>query len=50
MTAIARIVSNASGAKVDVETLKTVFMFCAAGLIASLVAVSYGVDLSPGFF
>jgi hypothetical protein len=50
MTTIARIVSNASGANVDVETLRTVFMFCAAGLTASLLAVSYGVDLSPGFF
>jgi hypothetical protein len=50
MIAIARIVSNASGTTVDVETLRTVLMFCAVGLTASLLAASYGLDLSPGFF
>jgi hypothetical protein len=50
MTAMARIVSNASGANVDAETLRTVLMFCAVGLTVSLLAASYGVDLSPGFF
>jgi hypothetical protein len=50
MTAIARIVSNASGTSVDAETLKTVFMFCAVGLTVSLLAASYGIDLSAGFF
>jgi len=48
MTAVARIVSNASGA--NAETLRTVLMFCAVGLTVSLLAASYGVDLSPGFF
>jgi hypothetical protein len=48
MTVIARIVSSASGTSVDAETLRTVFMFCAVGL--TLLAASYGVDLSPGFF
>jgi hypothetical protein len=50
MTVIARIVSSASGTSVDAETLRTVFMFCAVGLTVSLLAASYGVDLSPGFF
>jgi hypothetical protein len=49
MTVIARIVSSASGTSVDAETLRTVFMFCAVGLTVSLLAASYGVDLSPGF-
>jgi len=50
MTAIARIVSGASGTRVDAETLRTVIMFCAAGLTVSLLPASYGVDLSRGFF
>jgi hypothetical protein len=50
MTAIARVISNASGTIVNVETLRTALMFCAVGLTASLLAASYGVDLSPGFF
>jgi hypothetical protein len=50
MTAIARIVSSASGTRIDADTVKTVIMFCAAGLAVSLLIASYGVDLSPGFF
>jgi hypothetical protein len=50
MTAIARVISNASGTIANVETLRTALMFCAVGLTASLLAASYGVDLSPGFF
>jgi hypothetical protein len=50
MTAIARVVSNVSGTPVDVGTLRTVLLFCGAGLTASLLAASFGLDLSPGFF
>jgi hypothetical protein len=50
MTAIARAVSRASGTPVEVETLRTVFLFCGAGLTVSLLAASLGLDLSPGFF
>jgi hypothetical protein len=50
MTAIARVISSASGTTVNVETLRTVLMFCAVGLTATLLAASYGIDLSPGFF
>jgi hypothetical protein len=50
MTATARIVSSASGTSVVTETLRTVFTFCAVALTVSLIAASYGVDLSPGFF
>ncbi len=35
MTALARILSRASGAEVDVETLKTIAMFCGVGLFVS---------------
>jgi hypothetical protein len=50
MSAIARALSRASGAQVDVETVKTIFMFCAVGLTVSLLLASYGLDLSPGLF
>jgi hypothetical protein len=35
---------------VDVEMLKTIFMYCGAGLTISLVCASWGLDLSPGSF
>ena len=50
MVALARVLSRASGTQVDVETLKTIAMFCGVGLTVSLLLASYGVDLSPGFF
>ena len=50
MTAIARILSRASGIEFDVETLKTLVMFCGVGLTVSLMLASYGLDLTPGFF
>jgi hypothetical protein len=30
--------------------LKQLALFCCAGLLVSLLMMSYGVDLSPGFF
>jgi hypothetical protein len=50
MTAIARVLARVSGTQVDVETLKTIAMFCGVGLVVSLLVASYGLDLSPGFF
>jgi hypothetical protein len=55
MAAIVRAPSHAfSDTRVDVDILKTIAMFCAAGLTVSLLAVTlaatYGLDLSPGFF
>jgi hypothetical protein len=50
MAAIASALSRASGTEVDVETLKTVVMFCGVGLTISLILATYGLDLSPGFF
>jgi ribose/xylose/arabinose/galactoside ABC-type transport system permease subunit len=32
------------------ELLKTVFIFCGFGLLVTLMIISYGIDLSPGFF
>jgi hypothetical protein len=50
MAAIARVISRASGTEVDVETLKTIAIFCGVGLFVSLVFATYGLDLSAGFF
>jgi len=50
MAAIAKILSRASGTDVDVETVKTIAMFCGVGLVVSLLLASYGLDLSPGLF
>ena len=50
MAAIAKVLSRASGIQVDVETLKTIFMFCGVGLTVSLLLATYGLDLSPGLF
>jgi hypothetical protein len=50
MAAIAKVLSRASGTEVDLETVKTLIMFCGVGLTVSLMFASYGLDLSPGFF
>ena len=50
MAALAKMLSRASGFEIDVDTLGTILIFCGAGLLLSLVMLSYGIDLSPGFF
>jgi hypothetical protein len=50
MTAIAKTFSRVSGTNVDVETLKTIAMFCGVGLFVFLLFATYGLDLSTGFF
>ena len=50
MAAIAKALSRASGTEVEVETLKTVAMFCGVGLLVSLLFATYGLDRSAGFF
>jgi hypothetical protein len=50
MAAIAKILSRASGTEVEVETLKTIAMFCGVGLLVSILFATYGLDLSAGFF
>ena len=37
-------------AKDEIADLKEIALFCGAGLFASLLLLSYGLDLSPGFF
>jgi hypothetical protein len=51
MTAIAKAFANALPViSPDVDILKTVALFCGAGLLVSLLVASYGLDLSAGFF
>jgi hypothetical protein len=51
MTAIAKAISNAIPAiSPDLDILKTVALFCGAGLFVSLLMARYGLDLSAGFF
>ena len=51
MAAIARVLArNFSTTAPETETLKYIAMLCGAGLLVSLVLMSYGLDLSPGFF
>jgi hypothetical protein len=48
--AIARVLLRVSGTELEVETLKTIVIFCGIGLFMSLLLASYGLDLSAGFF
>ena len=50
MTAIAHALSRAFGSAGEFDTLKQIALFCGAGLLVSLICLSYGLDLSPGFF
>jgi ribose/xylose/arabinose/galactoside ABC-type transport system permease subunit len=50
MATIARALSRAFITINDVEILKQLVLFGAAGLFVSLLMMTYGVDLSPGFF
>lgn len=50
MAAISKALSRISGTDVDIETLKTIIMFCVVGLTVLLMCMSYGLDLSAGFF
>jgi hypothetical protein len=51
MAAIAKALSHATGVEIDADTLKPVLIFSGIGLVVSLLAIlTYGLDLSPGFF
>lgn len=50
MTAIGRALSRAIATINDIQILKQLALFCAAGLFVALLTLIYGVDLSPGFF
>ena len=50
MTTIARVLSRAFITINDVEVLKQLALIAAACLFVSVLMMTYGVDLSPGFF
>jgi hypothetical protein len=51
MAAIAKAFSSITPVfSADFDSLKTIALFCAAGLFVSLLFASYGLDLSAGFF
>ena len=51
MAAIARALSRAfTGTEAEVETLKTIALFCGAGLVVSLLLAKFGLDINAGFF
>jgi ribose/xylose/arabinose/galactoside ABC-type transport system permease subunit len=50
MTAIARALSRVVTTINDNEILKQLALLCAAALFVALLMLTYGVDLSPGFF
>ena len=50
MTAIVQTVLRTFHSVWEIEALKQIAIFCGAGLLISLLALTYGVDLSPGLF
>jgi hypothetical protein len=50
MIAIGRMLSRAIITVNENEILKQILLLCAAGLFVSVLMMTYGVDLSPGFF
>jgi ribose/xylose/arabinose/galactoside ABC-type transport system permease subunit len=51
MATIARLLARRFPAtQAEADILKQLALFCCAGLLVSLLMMSYGVDLSPGFF
>jgi hypothetical protein len=51
MAAIARALSRVLlPNSLEMETLKQIALLCAAGLLVSLLLMTYGLDLSPGLF
>ena len=52
MTAIARVLARAfpNTSSFDMEILKQLVLFCGAGLLVSLLLMTYGLDISAGFF
>jgi hypothetical protein len=51
MTAIARLLARLVPAtQAEADVLKQLVLFCCAGLFVLLLMMTYGLDLSPGFF
>ena len=50
MAAIAKVLSRIKVRDADVEELEVVAIFSGLGLLLSLMFLTYGIDISPGFF
>jgi hypothetical protein len=51
MAAIAKAFSRAfPTTSIEIEILKQLAIFCGAGLLVSVLLMTYGLDLSAGFF
>jgi len=50
VTTIARALSRVFITITEVDVLKQILLFAAAGLFVSVLMMTYGLDLSPGFF
>jgi hypothetical protein len=50
MTALVNALSRTFHSAQEIDALKQIALFCAAGLLVSLLLLTFGVDLSPGFF
>jgi hypothetical protein len=50
MVAIGRMLTRAMITVNENEVLKQIALLCAAGLFVSILMLTYGLDLSPGFF
>jgi hypothetical protein len=48
--ALSRAFHSAKDIAKDIDCLKQIALFCGAGLLVSLLLLTYGVDLSPAFF
>jgi hypothetical protein len=49
MTALVQALSRTFHSAKDIDSLKVIVLFCAAGLLVSLLLSTRGLDLSPGF-
>lgn len=50
MTAIAHALSRTFHSAKEIDSLTVIVLICGAGLLVSLILLSRGVDLGPGFF
>jgi hypothetical protein len=50
MAAITKVLTRAFPAATETGILEQLAQLCGAGLLVSLLAMTYGLDLSPGFF
>jgi hypothetical protein len=47
---MARVLSRVAATWPDVDTLGVIAMFCGVGLLLTMYLVTFGLDLSDGFF